>query len=214
MLSRDMSLTSTPLLSSWGGEVNPTLDSDPVIGYPPFNIIHLTLQLISLWHQHLQCTAFPNHLIKTFSLKWILTSISSWSDLPNVSEVLPVFFCKNYFKYLIVCTHRKNMSRIFLCTMSRGHLIWPLLYEITFEPYSLWPGFTYSLRLVMSPFSTCQVRWGDSVKAYNFEFNLNDILFTIRPPQICILPKPWFLILGLVPPYPNSTTDNSFSSAW
>ena len=41
---------------------------------------------------------------------------------------------------------------------------------------------------------------------------LNYLFFTIPPPQIWILPKPWFPIMGVAPPYPNLTTDNSFSN--
>ena len=66
----------------------------------------------------------------------------------------------------------------------------------------------------MRPFSTCEVRWGSSLQAQNFVFILYDIWFTIPPPQICILPKPWFPIIGVAPTYPNLTNDNSFSSTW
>ena len=41
MLSPDLSLTSIPLMSRWGGEVSPTLDLTPLIGSPPFNVRHL-----------------------------------------------------------------------------------------------------------------------------------------------------------------------------
>ena len=36
-----MILTSIPPMSSWEGEVSTTLDSAPMIGYRPFDIIHL-----------------------------------------------------------------------------------------------------------------------------------------------------------------------------
>ena len=41
MLSPELSLTSIPLMSRWGGEVSPNLDSNHLIGSPPFNIRHL-----------------------------------------------------------------------------------------------------------------------------------------------------------------------------
>ena len=37
----DMSLTSIPLVSSWGGEVSPTINLSPLIGPPPFNVSNL-----------------------------------------------------------------------------------------------------------------------------------------------------------------------------
>ena len=67
-LSHVMILTSITLVSSWGGEVSNNLDLATVIGYPPFNTIHLTLHLIPLWLQNLPHIAFPKKLIKTFPL--------------------------------------------------------------------------------------------------------------------------------------------------
>ena len=93
-LSPYMILTSIPPVSSLGVEVSPILDSDPVVGSPPFNISHLTLHLISPWCRNLPYIAIPEHLIKTFPLTSILTSIPSWSNLTIFCEVLPVFSCK------------------------------------------------------------------------------------------------------------------------
>ena len=86
----------TPTVSSWGDEGNPSLNSAHVKGSPPFNICHLTLHLISIWHQNLPYIDFSEHLIKTFPLTSILASILSWSDLTNVSEEIPVFLCKQF----------------------------------------------------------------------------------------------------------------------
>ena len=50
--------------------------------------------------------------------------------------------------------------------------------------------------------------WGFALNSY---FYLNDIYFPIPPPQIRILPKPWFTIMGVDPPYSNFFTDKIFS---
>ena len=43
---------------------------------------------------------------------------------------------------------------------------------------------------------------------------LNYICFPIPPPQIFILPKPWFQSMWVAPLYPNFATYNSFSNPW
>ena len=103
------------------------------------------------------------------------------------------------------------MSQIFLCMTSQIHWTWPLSCAIPFEPYSLWPGFTRSSHLFLIPFSTYGVRWGASVKSLNVDFTLNDVCFPIPPPQICILPKNWFLIMGWLLPT-LIYTDKNFSN--
>ena len=163
MLSPNMNLTSPPPVSSYGDEFNPTLDSAPVIGPPTFNIIHLTLHLIYSLHHNIPYIAFPEHLIKTFPLTSILTSFLSCSDLLIFLRTFPCFHKKQLYIPNSM-NSPKNMIRFFLYMTSLSHLLWPLSLAFSFETYSLWPGFTRSLRLLMSPFTTCGVRWGSSVK--------------------------------------------------
>ena len=183
ILSPTMNIILTPLVSSLGGEVNPTLDSDPLIGYPPFNISHFIIHLISLWHKIFHILPYSSIPLKPSHWHQYLCQscpcLTSW-----FFWVTSRVFLQNNFKFLTVHTHQKHMSQIFLYKTSWGHWNVPLSLAIPFEPYSLWPGFTRSLLPpFICPFSTCWVQWGA-----------------------------WFPIMVMYPPYPNFTTDNIFNS--
>ena len=61
---------------------------------------------------------------------------------------------------LAIVKHRCIRGELSSVTMSWGHRTWLILRAIPFKYYSLWPVFTHSLHLSLSPFSTCGVRWG------------------------------------------------------
>ena len=51
-------------------------------------------------------------------------------------------------------------------------------------------------------------------ESLKFLVALNDICFPIHTPEIFILPKPWFTIMGLAPLYPNFPTNTIFRNPW
>ena len=98
--------------------------------------------------------------------------------------------------------------------MSRGHWTWPLSRAIPFKCYSLWTGFTRSLCLFLMPFIKMWCTMRSFSENLNLWITLNVVCFTIPPPQIYILPKAWFTIMGVTPPYPNVANYNIFSNPW
>ena len=151
----------------WGYEAIPTLESAPPIFSFPFNVSNLNPQPDISFIPKYARAFFTDHLIKTIIsllLTSLVKSIPSRSDIINVYEVYPVFlftiilFPNGMYSPGICLKYLREM-------MSWGHWTWPLSREILFKPNYLWPGFTHSLHLILISFSTCGVRWGDSVKA-------------------------------------------------
>ena len=156
-----MSLNLIPPVSSWGDEVSTTLKLAPPIGSPPLNDIYLNPKPdIPLTPKYkIDCLpkgANQNHSFPPICIT-ILTSIPSWSDLTNFIRSFPCFFAQQFLV-------PDNIYSPGICfkfsraTMSRGHWTWPFSRAIPFETYSVYTGFTHSLHLFLSPFSTCVVR--------------------------------------------------------